>query len=98
MIKGEDTTLIIYGIVTEKVKISKGVRQGSAISSLLFNVYIDDINQTTKIINTDLLQEQKLKSKVNFQYADDTAFITGSWQDIKNLKKLKMINWKWHRP
>ncbi|CAG9325367.1 unnamed protein product [Blepharisma stoltei] len=90
MIKGEKTTLIINGNETFKIDITKGIRQGSAISPL-FNIYIDDIENVTKDISLELIKNENLYSKINFQYADDTAFITGKCEDLQsilnNLKK-----------
>ncbi|CAG9326495.1 unnamed protein product [Blepharisma stoltei] len=92
MLKGEQTTLVINGIETEKINITRGVRQGSAISPLLFNIYIDDIEKENNDINIELLPNHQLKSKINFQYADDTAFVIEDWKDIENILN-KLDKW-----
>jgi hypothetical protein len=85
----QQTTQVKVGtILSDPVQIRRGVRQGCVLSPSLFNVYTDFIFREIEEENT----EEETPGIVvgghiinNLRYADDTALIAGSEEDLQTL-------------
>ena len=68
------------------LQIGKGVHQGCMLSPCLFNLHAEDIMRNDK-----LDEAQTGKNVNNLRYADDTALMAESEEELKNLlMKLKV--------
>ena len=82
---GQETTVRTGHETTDWIQIGKGVRQGSILSSCLFNLYAE------YIMRNALLEEAQAGIKIarrninNLRYADDTTFMVKSEEELKSL-------------
>jgi hypothetical protein len=69
---------------TEEVQINRGVCQGYILSLILFNIYSEQIIENAL---TDRPEGIKMNGVLinNIWYADDTALIAGTKEDLKIL-------------
>ena len=71
-------------MVSNEIKIERGVIQGCILSPLLFNIYSEDVIQSA-------LSEVTVGIKVNgrlvnnLRFADDTLLLTGSLEDLQQI-------------
>ena len=74
------------GAISDTFTMSNGIRQGSVLSPLLFNVYVDQLNV--------LLNESRIGCHIgnkvlnNFAYADDLAIVCPSASGLNDLLRL----------
>ena len=64
---------------TDWFQIGKGIRQGCILSHCLFNFYAEDIMQNAG------LDEAQAGIKITGRYADDTALMVESKEQLKSL-------------
>jgi hypothetical protein len=77
----------ISGKISEEISINQGVRQGSSLSSTLFNIYIDDMLRTWKTVtNTGIQVNNTFISTLLF--ADDQVIL----QNLNMISKQQYIN------
>ena len=75
---------------TDWFQIGKAVRQGCILSSCLFNLYAEYIIWNAKLDEAQAGISIDRKNINNFRYADDTAIMAESKEELKNLlKKVK---------
>lgn len=79
----------IAGELSEDTQIKKGVRQGCVLSPILFNLYSEAI--FNEVLH-DAAEGIKMNGELinNIRYADDTAIIASSLEDLQSL--LQRVN------
>ena len=93
---GQEATVRTGHGTTDWFQIGKGVRQGCILLPCLFNLHAEYIMR-----NVGLDEEQagiKIAERNinNLRYADDTTFMAGSEEELKNLLiKVKEKSEKW---
>jgi hypothetical protein len=91
-----NTIRAIYKIVNEKVKtsqgisesfqIQKGVLQGETMSSVLFNIYLEDV--ITSLDASDTIPMKAMRAKIHaLMYADDIIALAASLHLMRITKK-----------
>lgn len=80
----QTASLRIQGETTEDIKIKKGVRQGCVLSSILFNIYSEQIFQEA-LEDIDAGIKINGENINNIRYADDTAVFADSLENLQEL-------------
>ncbi|KAI5746244.1 hypothetical protein M8J77_001423 [Diaphorina citri] len=82
---GQSETMRIDGETTEAVKIERGVRQGCVLSSLLFNIYSEQIfKEALEGEEEGITINGERLSNIRY-YADDTIVFADSKQGLQRL-------------
>ena len=68
----------------------KGVRQGCALSSCLFNLYSESITWNAGLDEAQAGLENAGRNINNLRYADDTTLMAESEEELKNLFSMKV--------
>lgn len=76
----------INGRITEEFEAEKGVRQGCALSSILFDLYIDDIDEEWDKNDQGGVVVGKHKIRV-LKYADDIAIVAETAKELERMLK-----------
>jgi hypothetical protein len=71
--------------ITEPIHINKGVRQGCAISPVLFNIYINKIVQEFKVVIKKGMQLNNRKLVNTILYADDQILMAISEDELQTM-------------
>jgi len=75
----------INGFFTEPIPIKRGVRQGDALSPLLFNLCVETLADAIKSSNAVGVQVPGMPKLQVVQYADDLTLFFSSPQDLETL-------------
>ena len=81
---GQEAT-VRTGHGTDYFKIGKGVRQGCIWSPCLFNLYVEYIMRNTRLGEAQAGIKIAGRNINNLKYADDTALIAESEEELKSL-------------
>ena len=85
----------INGEISDKFKISIGLRQGCNLSPMLFNLYIDDLNRLLIRANNDPVTLNGINI-TSLMYADDMMLLSSSESGLqKSLNVLSAYCEKW---
>ena len=88
--KPVDATIRTRSGITDWFQIGKGVRQGCILSHCLFNLYAKCIMWNARLDEAQAGIKTVRRNINNLRYADDTALMAESKEELKNLlKKLK---------
>ena len=78
----QNATVRVDGEFSQPTKIKRGVRQGCVLSPDLFNLYSENILRNLDDLNGIKVNGENIN---NIRYADDTALIAGSQEDLQKL-------------
>ena len=76
------TAQIRTDIMSEKVKIMKGVRQGDTLSPILFTAALEEIFRRVDIREGVSINEEKLN---NLRFADDIILLANTEEDLQRI-------------
>ena len=92
---GREATFGTQHGTTDCLQIEKGVFQGCILSPCLFNSYAEYIMQNSGLNEAQAEIKISRRNINKFRYADDTALMAESGEELKNLlKKVKDENEK----
>ena len=75
MYQGSFSRVKCKGVLTEHISIKQGVHQGSVLSPLLFNIFINDIGEDLLLDDAPILHDSRLS---HLLYADDLVLLSTS--------------------
>ena len=82
---GQEATVRTGHGTTDWFQIGKGIHQGCILSPCLFNLYAENIMRNTELEEAQAGTKIVRRNINNLRYADDTTFMAGSEEDLKNL-------------
>ena len=82
---GQEATVRIRHGTTDWFQIGKGVRQGCILSPCLFNLYAEYIMRNAGLDETQAGIKTAGRNINNLRYADDTALMAESEEELKSL-------------
>ena len=82
---GQEATVRTGHGTTDWFQIGKGVRQGCMLSPCLFNLYAEYIMRTAGLEEAQAGIKIARRNIYNLIYADDTAFMAESGEELKGL-------------
>ena len=85
MYAGQEATVRTGHGTTDWFQIGKGVRQGSILSSCLFNFYAECIMRNVGLEETQAGIKIARRNINNLRYADDTTLMAESEEELKSL-------------
>ena len=79
--------------MTDDIDIKQGVHQGSVLSPLLFNIFINDIGKTLLADDAPILYHSKVN---HLLYADDLVLMSTTEEGLqRNIDKIQDFCTKW---
>ena len=82
---GQEATVRTGHGTTDWFQIGKGIHQGCILSPCLFNLYAENIMRNTELEEAQAGTKIVRRNINNLRYADDTTFMAGSEEELKNL-------------
>ena len=95
MYKNTFTSIIYKGHLLEKIRVSKGLKQGDNLSPILFNIYINDLPEKLSEGSSDPVEING--SKINcLMWADDIILLSETPEGLQNcLNNLDIYCTQW---
>ena len=81
MYQGSFSRVKCKGVLTEPILIKQGVHQGSVLSPLLFNIFINDIGDDLLLDDAPMLHDSKIS---HLLYADDLVLLSTTEIELQN--------------
>ena len=81
MYQGSFSRVKCKGVLTEPILIKQGVHQGSVLSPLLFNIFINDIGDDLLLDDAPMLHDSKIS---HLLYADDLVLLSTTEIGLQN--------------